>query len=51
MGQITDKLRSTTQGFAWWCPGCEMCHPLPWKRGQIWLANRICEAITLRLEK
>jgi hypothetical protein len=29
MGQITPKLRSTTHGFAWWCPACEEVHPLP----------------------
>lgn len=33
MGQITAKMRSTTDGFSWWCPGCEEGHPLPYKRG------------------
>lgn len=33
MGQVTAKMRNTTVGFSWWCPGCEKGHPLPYKRG------------------
>jgi hypothetical protein len=31
--QISAKMRKTTHGFAWWCPGCEEVHPLPFERG------------------
>ena len=33
MGQITTKLRNTTDGFDWWCIACGECHPLPYKKG------------------
>jgi hypothetical protein len=33
MGQVTTKMRRTTHGFAWWCPGCEEAHPLPYEKG------------------
>lgn len=36
MGQVSAKLRSTTDGFAWWCPACGEAHPLPYKKGWTW---------------
>lgn len=36
MGQVTAKLRNTTDGFAWWCPACKEGHPLPHKKGWTW---------------
>lgn len=29
MGQVSAKMRNTTDGFTWWCPACEEAHPLP----------------------
>jgi len=26
MGQISAKLRKTTDGYSWWCPACEEVH-------------------------
>lgn len=29
MGQVSDKLRRTVNGYAHWCPGCEELHMIP----------------------
>lgn len=29
MGQVSSKLRRSTEGYSWWCPACEEMHPLP----------------------
>jgi hypothetical protein len=39
MGQVSAKLRKTTHGFAWWCPGCDKMHPLPYEKGWSWDGN------------
>src|SRR2546421_407867 len=44
MGQITSKLRKTTHGFSWWCPGCDEGHPLPYERA--WTFDGNLEAPT-----
>jgi hypothetical protein len=36
MSQVTAKMRMTTDGFSWWCPGCNKAHPLPYKLGWLW---------------
>lgn len=37
MGQVNAKMRSMTDGFSWYCPGCKGMHPLPSNRG--WAFN------------
>lgn len=46
MNQVTAKMRKTTHGFAWWCPGCEMAHPLPYERGWTYDGNLAAPTFT-----
>lgn len=29
MGQVSSKLRRSTDGYTWYCPACDEPHPLP----------------------
>ena len=46
VGQVTDKMRKTTHGFSWWCPGCDEMHPLPFERGWTFDGNLAAPTFT-----
>jgi hypothetical protein len=46
MGQINSKFRSTINGIAHWCPGCEEMHVLPLNRGWTFNGNHDCPTFT-----